>query len=120
MKIRDQNEKEKMNLLFVWMIIAIPGLVINFLIHKWNLKKQTKKSSEIWLLIMNGVLLSPLMGIAIFSGSDGGYGAGLGAVLIPMANTGLSVLFIIYVALSDRPEPETLPPGTSHFESDQS
>lgn len=97
----------------------MPGLAINFVIHKWCVKKQTKKSSEIWLLIINGVFLSPLMGIAIFSNSDGGYGAGLGAVLIPMANTGLSVLFIIYAALSDRPEPATLPPGTSNPESDQ-
>ncbi|MCX7206323.1 MAG: hypothetical protein NT086_10160 [Proteobacteria bacterium] len=109
-----------MNLLFVWMIIVIPGLVINVVIHKWCLKKQTKKSSEIWLLILNGVLLSPLMGLVIFSGSDGGYGAGLGAVLIPMANTGLSIFFIIYVALSDRSEPATLPPGTANLESDQS
>ncbi|STR45671.1 hypothetical protein [Iodobacter fluviatilis] len=108
-----------MNLLFVWIMILIPGLIINFVIHKWCLKKQTKKSSEIWLLIINGVFLSPLMGIAIFSNSDGGYGAGLGAVLISMANTGLSVLFIIYAALSDRPEQATRPLGTANPESDQ-
>jgi hypothetical protein len=104
-----------MNILFVWMMIAIPGLIINFLIHKWCLKKQTKKSSEIWLLIINGVLLSPLMGLAIFSNSDGGYGGGLAAVLLPMANTGFSMLFIIYATLNEHTKPAT--PSSSLIDS---
>jgi hypothetical protein len=100
-------------------MIAIPGFIINFIIHKWSIKNQKNKSFEIWLLIFNGIILSPLMGLAIFSGSDGGYGAGLGAVLIPMANTGLSVLFIIYIALNDHPRPETPTTSAKTPESDQ-
>ncbi|MDW5415258.1 hypothetical protein R6242_01595 [Iodobacter sp. CM08] len=107
-----------MNMQFAWLMITIPGFIINLIIHKWSIKKQKNKSSEIWLLIFNGIILSPLMGIAIFSGSDGGYGAGLGAVLIPMANTGLSVLFIIYVALNDSSGPETPTASAKNPKSD--
>ncbi|AZN36822.1 hypothetical protein [Iodobacter ciconiae] len=108
-----------MNLIFVWTIILIPGLTINLIIHKWCLKKQTKKSSEIWLLIFNGIFFSPFIGLIIFSNSNGGYGAGLAAVLIPLVNTGLSILLIFYVALSNRPEPEMHPSSSANFKTDQ-
>lgn len=105
-------------MLFAWLMILTPGFIINFIIHKWSLKKQATKSSEIWLLIINGIILSPLMGLTIFSNSNGGYGSGLAALMIPVANTGLSVLFIIYVALSDR-EPEVALSSTANSESGQ-